>query len=48
MADSANAQQSQPKITQEIVDAAKKAFDPSADTSSREQGLQEYNELVDR
>ncbi|KAL7798209.1 hypothetical protein V8C37DRAFT_369098 [Trichoderma ceciliae] len=48
MADSANTQQSQPKITQEIVDAAKKAFDPSAAAESREQGLQEYNKLVDR
>lgn len=41
-------QQSQPKITQDIVDAAKKAFNPSATAESREQGLQEYNELVDR
>ncbi|GFP52136.1 RNA polymerase II assembly factor RTP1 [Trichoderma asperellum] len=43
-----NAQQSQPKITQDIVDAAKKAFNPSATAESREQGLHEYNELVDR
>ncbi|RFU78825.1 hypothetical protein TARUN_3392 [Trichoderma arundinaceum] len=48
MADSASAQQSQPKITQEIVDAAKKAFDPSAAADSREQGLQAYNKLFDR
>ncbi|KAL6908933.1 hypothetical protein GGI43DRAFT_394146 [Trichoderma evansii] len=48
MTDSMNAQQSQPKITQDIVDAAKKAFNPSATAESREQGLQEYNELVDR
>ncbi|KAH6606725.1 hypothetical protein Trco_005878 [Trichoderma cornu-damae] len=48
MADSVNAQQAQPKITQEIVDAAKKAFNPSAAADGREQGLREYNELVDR
>ncbi|KAL7922029.1 hypothetical protein ACQKWADRAFT_294255 [Trichoderma austrokoningii] len=42
-----DAQQSQPKITQDIVDAAKKAFNPSATAESREQGLHEYNELVD-
>lgn len=48
MTDSMNAQQSQPKITQDIVDTAKKAFNPSATAESREQGLQEYNELVDR
>ncbi|UKZ77284.1 hypothetical protein TrVFT333_005004 [Trichoderma virens FT-333] len=48
MADSANTQQSQPKITQDIVDAAKKAFDPSAAAESRQDGLQEYNELVER
>lgn len=46
MADSMNAQQSQPKVTQDIVDAAKKAFNPSATAESREQGLHEYNELV--
>ncbi|EHK41325.1 hypothetical protein TRIATDRAFT_78015 [Trichoderma atroviride IMI 206040] len=43
-----DAQQSQPKITQDIVDAAKKAFNPSATAESREQGLHEYNELVNR
>lgn len=48
MTDSMNAQQSQPKITQDIVDTAKKAFNPSATAESREQGLQKYNELVDR
>lgn len=46
--DSMDAQQSQPKITQDIVDAAKKAFNPSATAESREQGLHEYNELVNR
>lgn len=46
--DSMDAQQSQPKITQDIVDAAKKAFNPSVTAESREQGLHEYNELVDR
>ncbi|KAL7934864.1 hypothetical protein V8C35DRAFT_300017 [Trichoderma chlorosporum] len=48
MADSENTQQSQPKITQDIVDAARKAFDPSAAVESRRDGLQEYNELVER
>ncbi|KAM0459350.1 hypothetical protein ACHAPV_005532 [Trichoderma viride] len=43
-----DAQQSQPKITQDIVDAAKRAFNPSATAESREQGLCEYNELVNR
>ncbi|TFA99432.1 hypothetical protein CCMA1212_008786 [Trichoderma ghanense] len=47
MADSAKSQQSQPKITQEIVDAAKKAFDPSASPERRRDGLKEYNELVE-
>lgn len=46
--DSMDAQQSQPKITQDIVDAAKRAFNPSATAESREQGLCEYNELVNR
>ncbi|KAL7941642.1 hypothetical protein V8C42DRAFT_360647 [Trichoderma barbatum] len=48
MADSTNAQQSQPKITQEIVDAAKKAFEPSAAAESRRDGLQEFDELIER
>ncbi|KAL7911136.1 hypothetical protein GGI35DRAFT_337732 [Trichoderma velutinum] len=48
MADSANTQESQPKITQDIVNAAKKAFDPSAAAESRQDGLREYNELVER
>ncbi|KAL6864157.1 hypothetical protein J3F83DRAFT_742734 [Trichoderma novae-zelandiae] len=48
MADSAKPQQSQPKITQDIVDAAKRAFDPSAATESRQDGLREYNELIER
>lgn len=48
MADSAKSQQSQPKITQDIVDAAKKAFDPSASQESRRDGLREYNELIER
>lgn len=48
MADLADTQQSQPKITQDIVDAAKKAFDPSAAAESRQDGLREYNELVER
>lgn len=48
MADSKDTQQSQPKITQDIVDAAKKAFDPSAAAESRQDGLREYNELIER
>ncbi|KKP03882.1 hypothetical protein THAR02_04031 [Trichoderma harzianum] len=48
MADLTDTQQSQPKITQDIVDAAKKAFDPSAAAESRQDGLREYNELIER
>jgi hypothetical protein len=48
IAHSMDAQQSQPKVTQDIVDAAKRAFGPSATVESREQGLHEYNELVNR
>ncbi|PTB66416.1 hypothetical protein BBK36DRAFT_1201057 [Trichoderma citrinoviride] len=48
MADSAKSQKSQPKVTQDIVDAAKRAFDPSASPESRQDGLREYNELIER
>lgn len=39
---------SQPKIVGSIVEAGKKAFDPATDVDSREAGLREYNELLER
>lgn len=48
MAENPGPQHSQPKVVQELVEAAKKAFDPSHDEASREAGLTAYNELVER
>ncbi|KAL6885142.1 hypothetical protein HDV57DRAFT_492161 [Trichoderma longibrachiatum] len=48
MAESTKSQRTQPKITQDIVDAAKRAFDPSTSPESRRDGLREYNELIER
>ncbi|POR31716.1 RNA polymerase II assembly factor RTP1, partial [Tolypocladium paradoxum] len=48
MADSSSSKTPQPKIAEAIVEAAKKAFDPSLDSSSREARLTEYNDLIAR
>ena len=48
MASSSSSQNTQPKIIELIVEAGKKAFDPSLDTSSRVAGLSAYNELIDK
>lgn len=48
MAENPGAQHSQSKVVQELVEGGKKAFDPSLDAASREAGLAEYNELVER
>ncbi|KAF5019206.1 hypothetical protein F66182_8795 [Fusarium sp. NRRL 66182] len=39
---------SQPKIIEVIVEAGKKAFDPSIDATIRKSGVEEYNKLIDR
>ncbi|KND94080.1 RNA polymerase II assembly factor RTP1 [Tolypocladium ophioglossoides CBS 100239] len=48
MADSMSSKTSQPKIIEAIVEAAKKAFDPSPDSSGREARLTKYNDLIAR
>lgn len=48
MTDAAAARNSQTKVLETIVEAGKKAFDPSAETASREIGLREYNDLTER
>ncbi|PNY26132.1 RNA polymerase II assembly factor RTP1 [Tolypocladium capitatum] len=46
MADSPSPKTSQPKIIEAIVEAARKVFDPSQDSSNREALLAEYNDLI--
>ena len=48
MADTSSSQESQNRVLKEIVEAGKKAFDPSLDSSSREAGLLEYTEIIER
>ncbi len=44
--DARNPQHAQSRVVQDLVEAGKKAFDPSLDASLREDGIKEYNELV--
>jgi hypothetical protein len=48
MAEKGASAQSGSKALEAIVEAAKKAFDPSTPQSSRESGLQDYNGLIER
>jgi hypothetical protein len=46
MAESSNTQSTRPRIAEEIVEAARKAFDPSLDIESRGPSLKAYDELI--
>ena len=48
MAEPPNTQSARPRIAEELVEAAKKAFDPSFTLQSRESNLKAYQELVTR
>lgn len=48
MASSSSTHGTAPKILESIVQAGKKAFDPSIDELSRATGAQEYNQLIER
>ncbi|KAF5673025.1 hypothetical protein FHETE_3510 [Fusarium heterosporum] len=47
MASSSSSMSAQPKIIEDIVEAGKKAFDPSIDATTREVGLQQYNKFIE-
>ncbi|KIL89807.1 hypothetical protein FAVG1_06542 [Fusarium avenaceum] len=47
MASSSSSAGAQPKIIEDIVEAGKKAYDPSIDAASREVGLQQYNKFIE-
>ncbi|KAK9446029.1 hypothetical protein VB005_01143 [Metarhizium brunneum] len=46
MAESSDSFLSQPRIAKELVDAAKKAFDPLSDAERRQSNLKIYNEII--
>ena len=48
MTDNSSSQEAQARVLKEIVEAGKKAFDPSLGISDREDGLREYNEIIER
>lgn len=48
MASSSSSTAAHPKILEEIVEAAKKAFDPTNDASTRESGLRAFDKLIER
>ncbi|KAF4954624.1 hypothetical protein FSARC_12064 [Fusarium sarcochroum] len=47
MASSSSSAAAQPKILEVIVEAGKKAFDPSIDAAARQSGVEDYNRLIE-